>query len=298
MGAAVGDGVVAPARVIGSVGSDRADLYISGDLVEKLGQHGRVTDVAAGDFDGSDLQRLFIDADVDLAPQTAFRTAMLAGLPLTFALRLDAGAVDQKVQRPLRAPVGNTHSQGFPAPARAVLKSGTARPVEADQPQKALDDPRGLPAGHAEEDFHRQACLDRGIAILWLPASLAGGRWHPDHVRIEPDRQGAALLQRFVVGRPVPGLVARRDGSAHAGQLPRWIHEMNPSPSLCATKPASIVRDRGRAWRSSAMDPTTGTGPARAVAGFGPAGVVREHRFQRPDRAQCRRPRFAGRLGP
>src|SRR6056297_686271 len=127
MGAAVGDGVVAPARVIGSVGSDRADLYISGDLVEKLGQHGRVTDVAAGDFDGSDLQRLFIDADVDLAPQTAFRTAMLAGLPLTFALRLDAGAVDQKVQRPLRAPVGNTHSQGFPAPARAVLKSGTAQ---------------------------------------------------------------------------------------------------------------------------------------------------------------------------
>ncbi|WP_206078493.1 hypothetical protein, partial [Poseidonocella sp. HB161398] len=43
-------------------------------------------------------------------------------------------------------------------------------------------------------------------------------------------------LQRFVVGRPVLGLVARRDGSAHADQLPRWIRKMNPSPGLCATK--------------------------------------------------------------
>src|SRR6056297_953290 len=118
------------------------------------------------------------------------------------------------------------------------------RPLEADQPQKALDEACGLPEGHAEEDPHRQARLDRGIAILRLPASLAGRRRHPDHVRIEPDRQGAALLQRFVAGRPVLGLGARRDGSAHAGQLPRWIHEMNPSPGLCATKPRHCPR-----WR-------------------------------------------------
>jgi len=40
---------------------------------------------AAGDLDGADLQRLFIDTDVDLAPQTAFRATMLAGVPLAFA---------------------------------------------------------------------------------------------------------------------------------------------------------------------------------------------------------------------
>src|SRR6056297_3496976 len=66
------------------------------------------------------------------------------------------------------------------------------RPLEADQPQKALDEACGLPEGHAEEDPHRQARLDRGIAILRRLASLAGRRRHPDHVRIEPDRQGAA----------------------------------------------------------------------------------------------------------
>lgn len=102
--------------------------------------------------------------------------------------------IDQKVQWPLRAPVGNTHSQGFLAPAqRAEIRH---RPVEADEPQKALHEPGRLTERHAEEHLHRQARLDRGIAILWLPASLARRRRHPGHIRIEPDRQGAALLQR------------------------------------------------------------------------------------------------------
>ena len=52
--------------------------------------------------------------------------------------------------------------------------------------------------------------------------------------------------QWLTVGRPVLGLVARRDGSAHAGQLPRWIRKMNPSPDLCATKPP-----RSRRWHAS-----------------------------------------------
>lgn len=53
------------------------------------------------------------------------RAAMLASVPLAFALRLDAGAVDPKVQRSLRAPVGNTQSQGFEIRNRLV---------KADQP--------------------------------------------------------------------------------------------------------------------------------------------------------------------
>lgn len=149
---------------------------------------------------------------------------------------------DQKVQRPLRATVGNAHSQGLLAPAQSAEIQH--RPVEADEPQQALNEPGCLTERHAEEDLHRQACLDRGIAILRLPTSLAGRRRHPDHVRIEPDRKGAALLERFVVGRPVLGLVARRDGSAHASQLPRWIHEMNPSSYLCATKPVRSSSSR------------------------------------------------------
>ena len=73
---------MARARVIGPIRSDRAEFHISGDLVKEFGQHGRVTDVAVGDLDGSDLQRVFVDANVDLAPQTTFRTPMLAGMPL------------------------------------------------------------------------------------------------------------------------------------------------------------------------------------------------------------------------
>jgi hypothetical protein len=35
-------------------------------------------------------------------------------------------------------------------------------------------------------------------------------------------------LQRLVTGGPIPGLVGEGCRSAHALQLPHWIHEMNP----------------------------------------------------------------------
>lgn len=54
-----------------------------------------------GDLDGSDLQRLLVDPEMDLAPDPPFRAAVLAGVPLTFALHLDAGAVHQQAQRAL-----------------------------------------------------------------------------------------------------------------------------------------------------------------------------------------------------
>ena len=64
--------------------------------------------------------------------------------------------------------------------------------------------------------------------VVGLTPTLAGGRSVPGHGGIEPDRQQAAALERFVIGGPVPGLVGGGCGSAHAAQLPRWIHEMNP----------------------------------------------------------------------
>ena len=164
---------------------------------------------------------------------------MLARVPLAFALRLYAGAVGQ----PPRAQIGDSHSQGFLAPAkRAEIRH---RPIETNQPQKALHNRGRLTERHAEEHLHRQARLDRGIAILWLPASLARRQRHPRHVRIEPDRQDAAMFQRFVLGRPFLGLLVRRNESAHAGQLPRWIHEMNALPDVCATKPSQTATSMG-----------------------------------------------------
>ena len=65
----------------------------------------------------------------------------------------------------------------------------------------------------------------------------------PGHLGIEPDRKRTALLQRRVVGRPVPGLVLRRGPTAHALQLPHWIQTVNPSRDLCnkAYRTAALI---------------------------------------------------------
>lgn len=101
MGAAIGDGIVALARPVGSASGDRADLDGIGDLTEQLGLHGHIAHAAPSDFDGPAFQRLFVDTDEELAPKTAFLATMFASVPLAFALRLDPGAVDQQVQRPM-----------------------------------------------------------------------------------------------------------------------------------------------------------------------------------------------------
>ena len=55
MGAAVSDGIVAFAGVVGAICRYAADLLVLWDLTEKIGQHRRVADVAPCDFDSPDL---------------------------------------------------------------------------------------------------------------------------------------------------------------------------------------------------------------------------------------------------
>ncbi len=167
---------------------------------------------------------MLVNSDVDLAPDAPFGTTVLARVPL--ALDRDLGAVDQEVQRALRSAVGDVNLQALLASAEGAEVRHSQ--FQVDQPQQALDEPGHLPERHAEQNFHRQTCLDRGIAIVRLPAALSGGLRLPDHGRIEPDRQRTAVFEGCVVVRPVPGLVGGRCGSAHAVQLPRWIHEINP----------------------------------------------------------------------
>lgn len=168
---------------------------------------------------------------MDLAPDAPLGAAVLAGVPFPFALDLDPGAVDQQVQRAVRTAIGDVHLQGLLAP-RQRAEVGHI-PVQADQTQQALDQPCRLPQRHAEQHLHRQTGLDGGVAVVGLPPTLAGRRCLPSHRRIEPDRQRATALQRFVIGGPVPGLVGGGRWSAHAAQLPCWIHKMNPSRDLC-----------------------------------------------------------------
>ena len=124
MSAAVGDGVMAFPGVIRAICRDAADLLILRDLVEQIGQHRRIADMAAGDLDGPDLQRLRVDPKVDLAPDPSFGAAMLAGMSLTFALDFDARAVDQQVQWPLGPAIGDIHRQcsmGLRGPTGATV---------------------------------------------------------------------------------------------------------------------------------------------------------------------------------
>ena len=113
VGTAIGDRVVALSSIVGAIRGDAADLLVRGDLTEKIGQHRCISDVARGDLDGSNFQCFLIDPEVDLAPGAAFRATMLAGVPLAFALDLDARAVDEQVQRALRPTVGDVDGQGL-----------------------------------------------------------------------------------------------------------------------------------------------------------------------------------------
>lgn len=114
MGIADGNRVMALARIVGSIGGDRADVLIVGDLVSNSGSMGasiarqrickaNVTggaDIAGRDLDGAHLKRFFVDTYVYLAPYPALGAAMLARIPRAFALRLDTCAVDEQVQWP------------------------------------------------------------------------------------------------------------------------------------------------------------------------------------------------------
>ena len=126
----------------------------------------------------------------------------------------------------------------------SVLKSGTVQFRPTSRSRLSTNPPRH---GHSDQwrfhgsicrsampnSFHREARLDSGIAVGLLAATPACRRGIPAHLGVKPDRQRAPALECFIVGWPVPGLVGRGYGSAHASQLPPWIREMNPSRDLC-----------------------------------------------------------------
>lgn len=55
-GTAFGDGVVVLSGVEGAIGCDCGDLLLGRDLVEQLGQHGSVADLAGRELRGPDFQ--------------------------------------------------------------------------------------------------------------------------------------------------------------------------------------------------------------------------------------------------
>lgn len=93
--------------------------------------------------------------------------------------------------------------------------------------------PEGAPGG--------RCCTNRGLTAAPLSPdgliprapALARRRRPPHHMGIKPHCQRTSPPQCLIVSRPVRGLVLRRGPIAHASQLSRWIHAVNPSPDLC-----------------------------------------------------------------
>ena len=89
---------------------------------------------------------------------------VLAGLPFTVAERPDSGAVDEQVQRPVGAAMGNLDSQGLLAPAQGGKTRN--RPVQPRKPEPTGYHPGGLTQGEPKETQDRKSDLDgigRGI---------------------------------------------------------------------------------------------------------------------------------------
>ena len=93
IGVSGGNRLVAFALVIRPVCGDAADVLIRRDLVQEFGQHGSITNVAAGDFDRPHFKRYLIDTNVYLTPNAVFGAAVLACVPLAFTFGIDACAV-------------------------------------------------------------------------------------------------------------------------------------------------------------------------------------------------------------
>ena len=79
------NGDVAGTGVMGTVSGATADGPVVRDPVQEVRQQGSVTDPAAGDLDGPDVQRFGIDPEVDLAPVTRLGRAVFPGQPLAIA---------------------------------------------------------------------------------------------------------------------------------------------------------------------------------------------------------------------
>src|SRR5690606_749759 len=139
---ALGDGVVTSARVVGTIRGHTADLLIARDLVEQMRQHRCIPGVATRDLDCSDFQRLFVDTDVDLAPDASLLAAMLARVPLVLSFVLDTRAFDQDVQWAFRAAIRNVDRKCPLTPAEGAEVRHV--PIEARQPKQAFYNARRL----------------------------------------------------------------------------------------------------------------------------------------------------------
>ena len=135
---------MASARIVCAIRGHAANLLIVRDLVEQMRQHWRVAGVTPRDLDGSNFQCSLVDTNMDLAPDTPFGAAMLAGVPVAFTFNLVAGAIhcpavvcistmrgDQHVQRAFRATILDVdRKRPRPSADGAEVRHGPVQPCQ------------------------------------------------------------------------------------------------------------------------------------------------------------------------
>lgn len=173
-----GDGIVTSSRVVGTDCRHAGDLLLRRDLIEQVRQHRCISDTTGCHLDGTDLERLLINSDVDLAPDATLGATVLASLPFAFPFHLDPIAINQKVQT-LFATVWDRHFQCL-LPSAQCAEIGD-RPWQSRQCQKDFHEPSCLSQWQQEKDLQGQAGLDGGVAIGTPVARLLAGNGSIDH---------------------------------------------------------------------------------------------------------------------
>jgi len=147
----------------------------------------RIPDAVGCDFNGTDLQRLCVNAQMHLAPLAPVIGPMFLALPLTFAQHLDASAIDQQVQRLASALMRQRHLQMLLAPTQGAEISNT--PIQTGQIQQALDHAGGLAQSLTVQILDHQAELNGCFRERRGAPPLAIGFTCPFHVLVDPQHQ-------------------------------------------------------------------------------------------------------------
>ena len=147
--------------VVGPVAAHAGNRLICGYLAEQFRQHGGITRGVVGDLDGPDVQCVGINGQVHLAPLAPIVRSMLVALAFALTQELDAGAVDQQIQRGGAGSVGQFDAQVLLTPAYGTEIRNL--PFQPGQAQQAFNHSQALAHGQAQEALDAQAELDGGI---------------------------------------------------------------------------------------------------------------------------------------
>jgi len=217
---AFSDGVVTLAVVVAAIARHLPQL--ARHLSEQVGEHLPVPEVIGRHDNGRHLARLFVHAQVQLAPRPPLRPAVAAHFPLALAVDFHARRVHHQVQRFISAQARQRDFEQSSAPAQGRV-AGHAQ-AKSEQADHTAQQPFGGAQRQAVDLRERRHAEDGRVgvglrssaptcALIVLPLS--------DDVICDPERETSTSDQSFVILAPVTETVrAFRILAFHTSRLP------------------------------------------------------------------------------